>query len=288
MMATDQHGISKLEINKPFRVVMTLFSLRGCRLKEKTEILVQNSGEKLVTTSLLVADKFKKSHKFVLEKIDDLKCSDEFRGGNFTPSNYIDVRGKTQKSYLITEEGFMFIAMRFTGKESVEWQEKFIKSFQAMRKELSRIEKQRLTVDWQEARENGKCIRSILTDVVKAYERLADKQGGEKLDKNGKNVGRHYYSLTTQMVYKELFGDKSLKNVRDKLDALKLQFLSICEQSCSDEMQKLIDLEVEYHEIYKECKKRVIATVEGLSATRLAGDESVIKLVWDTSLAVSN
>jgi len=55
-------------------------------MKKNTEILVQNSGSIVVTTSLKVAEKFKKSHKFVLEKIDDLKCSDEFRGGNYTPS----------------------------------------------------------------------------------------------------------------------------------------------------------------------------------------------------------
>jgi Rha family phage regulatory protein len=255
--------------------------------KAKTEILVQNSGETVVTTSLKVAEKFKKRHDHVLEKIRNLKCSSEFHSLNFRESFYMADNGKEEISYTITEEGFMFIAMRFTGKEAVEWQEKFIGSFQAMRKELTRIREQHLSIDWQEARANGKCIRNVLTDVVKAYEKLADKQGGEKLNKDGDNIGRHYYSSTTKMIYKELFGDGSLKNVRDKLDSLKLQFLSICEQSCSDEMQKLIELEVEYHEIYKECKKRVIATVEGLSATRLTGDESVIKLVWDTSLAAS-
>jgi len=250
-------------------------------MKKNTEILVQNSGSIVVTTSLKVAEKFKKSHKFVLEKIDDLKCSDEFRGGNYTPSNYLDVRGKTQKSYLITEEGFMFIAMRFTGKEAIEWQEKFINSFQSMRKEIARARARQMLPDWQEARANGKCIRHALTDIVKIFEKHADKQGGEKLNKEGDNVGRRYYSSTTKMIYKELFGDGSLKNVRDKLDLLKLQFLSICEQSCAEEMQNLIELDLDYHIIYQECKKRVISTVEGLSATKLTGEDSVVKLVWE-------
>ena len=83
------------------------------------------------------------------------------------------------------------------------------------------------------------------------------------------------------MIYKELFGDRNLKDVRDKLDTLKLQFLSICEESCADELEKMIELELEYHDIYQECRKRVIATVEGLSATRLTGDNTVVKLAWD-------
>jgi phage anti-repressor protein len=150
-------------------------------------------------------------------------------------------------------------------------------------KELTRIRERHLTVEWQEARANGKCVRNVLTDVVKAYERLADKQGGLKLDKP---ENRHYYSTITKMVYKELFGDGKLKNVRDKLDALKLQFLSICEESCAEELEKMIELELDYHDIYQECRKRVIVTVEGLSKSRLTGEDTVVKLAWDKTQVV--
>lgn len=245
--------------------------------------LVEAKGEIVLTTSLLVAEKFSKSHKFVLRKIDELKCSSEFIGANFTPIFYLDSYGREQKSYLLTEEGFMFIAMRFTGKEAVEWQEKFVGSFQSMRKELNRIREQRLTIDWQESRANGKCIRNVLTDSVKALERIADKQGGVKLDRNGnpKPESRHYYESTTKMIYKQLFGDGTLKEVRDKLDSLQLQFLSICEQACADEIGRLVDLGLDYHDIYAESKKRVIATVQGLSASKLTSPGAAVRLAWD-------
>lgn len=239
--------------------------------------LVEAKGEIVLTTSLLVAEKFKKRHDHVLEKIRNLKCSGDFHSQHFRESKYLDERGKEQKSYLLTEEGFMFVAMRFTGKEAVEWQEKFVGSFQAMRKELNRIREQRLTVDWQEARSNSKAIRNVMTDSVKALERIADKQGGIK----GKPESRHYYESTTKMIYKQLFGDGTLKSVRDKLDSLQLQFLSICERACSDEIERLVELELDYHDIYQEAKKRVIATVQGLSASKLTSEGTTVKLVWD-------
>lgn len=151
------------------------------------------------------------------------------------------------------------------------------KYFIKCEKDLLKIQKQQLTVYWQEARLNSKCIRSTLTQIVQIYERHADKQGGIK----GKPENRRYYSSITKRIYKQLFGDGSLKDVRDKLDALQLQFLSIVEQSCADEIQRLVDLDVEYHEIYKECVKRIISTVNGLSASKLANPNTPIKLIWD-------
>ena len=181
------------------------------------------------------------------------------------------------QDYLITLEFGKHLSMMAKTQKAHEYRNYFLKC----EKELLRIQKQHLSIDWQEARANGKCIRHALTDIVKIFEKHADKQGGEKLNKEGDNVGRRYYSSTTKMIYKELFGDGSLKNVRDKLDLLKLQFLSICEQSCAEEMQNLIELDLDYHIIYQECKKRVISTVEGLSATKLTGEDSVVKLVWE-------
>ncbi|MDD5113010.1 MAG: Rha family transcriptional regulator [Methylobacter sp.] len=102
--------------------------------KSKTELkLVEVRGQRLITTSLLIADKFGKSHKFVLKKIDRLQCSSEFHRANFAPSIYVAANGKDEKCYNVTEEGFMFIAMSFTGIEAMRWKEAFIIAFQKMR-----------------------------------------------------------------------------------------------------------------------------------------------------------
>jgi Rha family phage regulatory protein len=250
--------------------------------------LIKVDGEKLTTTSLLVAEKFGKRHKNVLQKIDALFVSQpEFSGLNFKPTsirvNQPNGGFREERNYEMTEEGFAMIAMRFTGKSAEDWQIKFIEAFQKMRREIDRLRKQQFQLDRHEARENGKCIRATLGVAIKTLEKHADAIGGLKSDKHGnlKPENRNYYSTITKMVYKALFGDSTLKKVRDKLDSLNLTFLSICEEACADEIERLVALDMDYHEIYTECKKRVIATVEGLSASRLKSSSPVVKLVWE-------
>lgn len=103
------------------------------------DLVLINPENKVTTTSLLVADKFGKDHKFVMRKIRELKCSNEFLSANFAPSSYIGKDNAVTPMYEITEEGFMFIAMRFTGDEAVKWQEAFITAFQSMRKQLTAL-----------------------------------------------------------------------------------------------------------------------------------------------------
>ena len=239
--------------------------------------LIEVHGEKLTTTSLVISELFGRPHGNVLKSLDKLMVRGRVK---FDESSYQNKQNKTQKMYVLDKRSFLISMPFIGGNKSEEGQVKLVDGFIRIETELNRLQKMRLTVDWQEARANSKCIRSTLTQVVQAYERLADKQGGLK----GKPENRHYYSSITKRIYKELFGDSSLKEVRDKLDSLQLQFLSICEQSCADEIQRLVELEVEYHLIYQECVKRIIATVNGLSATRLSSKNQNIRLVWDKGI----
>ncbi len=50
---------------------------------------------KAITTSLKVAEVFKKNHRDVLRKIENLDCSREFTERNFTLSSYIDTTGRS-------------------------------------------------------------------------------------------------------------------------------------------------------------------------------------------------
>ena len=84
---------------------------------------------KPVTTSLLVADRFAKRHGNVLMALRKLECSEEFNALNFKLVEYRDSKGETRPMYEITRDGFMFLAMGFTGKEAAEWKEKFIEAF---------------------------------------------------------------------------------------------------------------------------------------------------------------
>ncbi len=239
--------------------------------------IVENINGELTTTSLIIAEEFGRTHKNVLKSLDKLVSRLQME-----PRDYIDSRGKTQRMYVLDERSFL-IAMPFIGgNKSEEGQERLVDAFLKLTKENQRLREQRLTIDWQEARANGKCIRNILTSAIACLERTADKQGGVKLDKNGNNIGRHYFETTTKMIYKALFGDSSLKNVRDKLDGLHLNFLSIIEDACAQEIERLVELDVDYHDIYAEAKKRVIDAVDGLSKSKLESKkESLIKLAWE-------
>lgn len=84
---------------------------------------------KATTTSLKIAEYFGKEHYRVIRSIENLDCSPEFRLANFGASSYINAQKKTQPMYTITKDGFMFLAMGFTGKEAAQWKEKYIEAF---------------------------------------------------------------------------------------------------------------------------------------------------------------
>lgn len=89
-----------------------------------------------VTTSLIVAKRFKKRHGDVLRAINKLECSENFTERNFAPSEYKDKSGKVNKYFTMTKDGFMFLAMGFTGKEAAKWKERFIEAFNSMSEQI--------------------------------------------------------------------------------------------------------------------------------------------------------
>ena len=94
--------------------------------------LVKNDGEKIKTTSLVIAEKFFKEHRNVIRAIEDLKCSDSFRLRNFEQSKFVNSQGKTFECYEMTKDGFMFLVMGFTGERAGQIKESFIDAFNLM------------------------------------------------------------------------------------------------------------------------------------------------------------
>ena len=58
------------------------------------ELVIQSSKGNEVTTSLIVAEVFKKEHSKVLRDIENLSCSEEFRAANFGVSSYTTSQSK--------------------------------------------------------------------------------------------------------------------------------------------------------------------------------------------------
>ena len=102
--------------------------------------LVQEDG-RIYTTSMQVAEHFGKRHADVLRAIKKLACSQEFTERNFAQCLKINelANGKTEPYFRITRDGFVFLAMGFTGKEAAAWKEAYIVAFNKMEAELKRI-----------------------------------------------------------------------------------------------------------------------------------------------------
>ncbi len=98
--------------------------------------LVDCHGDHVTTTSLRIAQTFGKQHFNVLKAIERLECSQQFRQFNFELTPYLDAQGKPRTMYELTRDGFVFLAMGFTGAQAAQWKEAYIAAFNRMEAEL--------------------------------------------------------------------------------------------------------------------------------------------------------
>lgn len=148
------------------------------------EIAKINHEERTVVSSLDIAETFGKEHRRVLQDIREIGCSEEFRLHNFVQSSYENSQGKQQPMFLVTRDGFVLLAMGYTGELAMRFKETYIKQFNAMESALrgKLIE-----------REKGIAVRQALTKALQ--------QSTENERMHG-----HAYSTYTNVIYKVLFG----------------------------------------------------------------------------------
>jgi Rha family phage regulatory protein len=113
--------------------------------------LVLTDNGQIKTTSKIIADVFGKAHRKILRDIESLDCSEEFRAANFGLSYYTSQQNKKLTCYDITEDGFYFLCMGFTGKKAAKWKESFIHTFKEMKKALSDVDSRIIKLE-QEAK----------------------------------------------------------------------------------------------------------------------------------------
>lgn len=96
--------------------------------------LISSKKSEAVTTSLLVAEKFEKRHSDVLKKIEQLIKNEPTQNcvRCFSKSQYIDSKGESRPMYYMTRDGFVFLAMGFTGIKANKWKWTFIDAFNQM------------------------------------------------------------------------------------------------------------------------------------------------------------
>lgn len=162
------------------------------------EIAGKRNEEKLVTTSIMVAEVFEREHKSVLEAIRNL-TAEKSAAKFFTEKTYKS-RGKEYPMYEMDRDGFSLLVMGFNGEKALQWKLKYIEAFNKMEEELKRIYTERQ--QWQIERDKGVVIRHILTDTIKM--KIADSPNK-----------RFPYPNYTNMIYRTLFG-KNTKELEEE------------------------------------------------------------------------
>lgn len=183
------------------------------------EITGKRYEEKLVTTSLKIAEVFEKEHFHVLRDIKELQCSEEFRQSNFGLSSYINSQNKRQIMYQVTRDGFTLLAMGYTGEKAMQFKEKYIAAFNQMEAELKRLYTERQ--QWQIERDKGVVIRHILTDTIKM--KVTESPNKKFAYPNYTNlIYKHLFGKTAKEKAKELNVPEK-ENLRDHLTGIDLE-----------------------------------------------------------------
>lgn len=136
-------------------------------------VLIKNQS--VITTSLLVADKFERHHRDVLRAIKKLDCSQEFNERNFTLVEYVDAKGEKRPMYQMTKDGFVFLVMGFTGSKAAKFKEDYINAFNEMHDYVSNEHKQ---------------LYKEYVDALEQFEKFSElaSQAGKTLNLAGKKL----------------------------------------------------------------------------------------------------
>lgn len=214
------------------------------------QIVVISHGQ-TITTSIVVAEKFRKRHDNVLQAIANLDCSNGFRLLNFQESSYLNEQGKEQPCYTVTRDGFSFLAMGFTGKEAAVWKEKFIAAFNWQASEMTRLSQMHASPDWQQARIEGKGARRDEADTIKAFVSYAQSQGS-------RSAGKYYLAITKATNRALFFVNEAVgKNFRQELSAQQLASVAMAERIVERSLLESMSAQVFYKSAYRTAAERV-------------------------------
>ena len=109
------------------------------------ELVKITESKEVVTDSLTVARYFRKNHRHVLAAIREVIEAGTVHEPDFRlMEREVEIgHGHKRKSpyYQINRDGFSLLAMRFTGKEALVWQIKFVDAFNEMESKLQQSQK---------------------------------------------------------------------------------------------------------------------------------------------------
>ena len=196
-----------------------------------------------VVSSKDVAEHFHKTHAHLVESIRNLVSQNSETKTMFFESSY-EYRGQKFPMFWMNRDGFSLLVMGMNGKKALEWKLKYIRAFNEMERRL----KEKQTLEYKEAREQGKLIRRSFTDNIKRFVTLAEEQGH-------KGTARFAYSNFSKLV-KKPFGN------RDDAGVEQLTFIAATEHILDNTLSPLVDAGEDAKKIYGVCKEKAQAVTK--------------------------
>ena len=116
--------------------------------------LVLLIDKRVVTNSLIVAEKFGKRHDHILRDIEKLEKDVPNFGEMFQPSVEYDAYNRTRKIYIMNRDGWTLLVMGFTGSKAMQFKVEYINRFNAMEEKIKaqvETERPKLPMTYKEA-----------------------------------------------------------------------------------------------------------------------------------------
>ena len=97
---------------------------------------LRGQENKMLYSSLQIAERFGKKHSAVLKDIRNLDCSKKFHKLNFKETQLtVDLgNGKTRKTtaFMMTRDGFLYLIMGYSDPEAIKIKIAFVQEYNAM------------------------------------------------------------------------------------------------------------------------------------------------------------
>lgn len=149
-----------------------------------------------VTNSKVMADKFDKSHRHIINDIMSMiEDSQEFCSANVKESSYVSLQNKVLPCYDMTRDAAIMLVMRMTGTKAAQWKENFIK----LNSKVAEFNMDLITATEDVCGEMGYCY------IVKSSNGLV------KVGQSGKHPLKN--RIPTHSGVLETFGDKLVDTI---------------------------------------------------------------------------
>lgn len=196
---------------------------------DKELVYRSESTDQPITNSCLVARKFGKRHKHVLESIRGIiKSAENSSVANmFAESTYVDGFGREQPMIVMNRDGFTIVAMGFTGKQAVQFKLDFIAAFNSMEKIVRQIPQQQ-----EQQPKTGAELMLMYAEQMVAQERKLQALESKQLQIEEK-VSEIAARTKTDAQYSTIIGFASRYGIRvpvEKASQLGKAAASLCRQ----------------------------------------------------------